>query len=215
MCDEARFGDVDRSLPEPPTVPMVGASWVCVSSTLAGSSSPRPSLSRGPQMVFGLWKDIRLETDLRKLWAEGKSASAIAAILCEKYGVRVTRNAVIGKIHRLDIARPKNFQHNPRRRKNTDVAERNRRIVSMLRREAAISAARINPAPEDKAHKSLLELEPDDCRFVVGEPTGICFCAAPRLIGSPYCSNHHVRAYVAPKIETSAILARNPQSVEA
>ena len=45
------------------------------------------------------WTDERVEL-LKKLWTEGLSASQIAAEL----GGGVTRNAVIGKVHRLNLA---------------------------------------------------------------------------------------------------------------
>ena len=44
------------------------------------------------------WTDERVEL-LKKLWADGLSASQIASKLGE-----VTRNAVIGKVHRLGLA---------------------------------------------------------------------------------------------------------------
>ena len=44
------------------------------------------------------WTDDRVEI-LKKLWAEGLSASQIARELGD-----VTRNAVIGKVHRLGLA---------------------------------------------------------------------------------------------------------------
>ena len=46
------------------------------------------------------WTDERVEM-LKKLWSEGLSASQIAAQLGN-----VTRNAVIGKVHRLKLAQP-------------------------------------------------------------------------------------------------------------
>ena len=45
-----------------------------------------------------MWTDERVEL-LKKLWADGLSASQIATKLGE-----VTRNAVIGKVHRLGLA---------------------------------------------------------------------------------------------------------------
>jgi len=45
------------------------------------------------------WSDERVEL-LRKLWSDGLSASQVAAEL----GPGITRNAVIGKIHRLGLA---------------------------------------------------------------------------------------------------------------
>src|SRR3569832_557407 len=44
------------------------------------------------------WNEERVEL-LKKLWLEGLSASHIAGVL----GVGVTRNAVIGKVHRLKL----------------------------------------------------------------------------------------------------------------
>ncbi len=45
------------------------------------------------------WTDERVEL-LKKLWSEGLSASQIAGRL----GSGVTRNAVIGKVHRLNLS---------------------------------------------------------------------------------------------------------------
>jgi len=45
------------------------------------------------------WTDERVEL-LRQLWLEGRSASQISAVL----GAGLTRNAVIGKVHRLGLA---------------------------------------------------------------------------------------------------------------
>ena len=44
------------------------------------------------------WTDDRVET-LKRMWGEGQSASAIAKELGG-----VTRNAVIGKVHRLGLS---------------------------------------------------------------------------------------------------------------
>lgn len=46
-----------------------------------------------------MWTDERVDT-LKSLWTEGLSASQIARVL----GEGVTRNAVIGKVHRLGLA---------------------------------------------------------------------------------------------------------------
>ena len=56
------------------------------------------------------WTDERVEL-LKKLWMEGLSASQIAAELSDG----VTRNAVIGKVHRLKLsARAKPASSTPR-----------------------------------------------------------------------------------------------------
>jgi GcrA cell cycle regulator len=58
------------------------------------------------------WTEERVEL-LKKLWLEGLSASQIAAVL----GEGVTRNAVIGKVHRLKLSgRAKPASSTPRAR---------------------------------------------------------------------------------------------------
>ena len=58
------------------------------------------------------WTEERVEL-LKKLWMEGLSASQIAAVL----GEGVTRNAVIGKVHRLKLSgRAKPASSTPRAR---------------------------------------------------------------------------------------------------
>lgn len=63
------------------------------------------------------WNDERVE-QLKKLWAEGKSASQIAA---EIGGV--SRNAVIGKVHRLGLSGRPKAGGSPKPRKSADSAE--------------------------------------------------------------------------------------------
>src|SRR5580658_6662987 len=59
----------------------------------------RPSISRSASEAKMSWTDERVEL-LRQLWLDGKSASQISAAL----GQGLTRNAVIGKVHRLGLA---------------------------------------------------------------------------------------------------------------
>src|SRR3990170_2817066 len=63
------------------------------------------------------WTDERVEL-LRKLWSEGLSASQIAAQLGS-----VTRNAVIGKVHRLKLSsRGRTTAAAPRQKKTSQGA---------------------------------------------------------------------------------------------
>lgn len=68
--------------------------------------------SRAPAMLVGLrdaaprrvgtldWKDRQAEETLRKLWAEGLSAAAIARAM------GASKNAIVGKAHRLGLPPP-------------------------------------------------------------------------------------------------------------
>ena len=84
------------------------------------------------------WTDERVEL-LKKLWMEGLSASQIAGEL----GDGVTRNAVIGKVHRLKLsARAKPTNTTPRARPAARPAAR--RIASP---SSGMSHASAKPRP--------------------------------------------------------------------
>lgn len=92
------------------------------------------------------WTDERVET-LKKLWMEGLSASQIAGEL----GQGVTRNAVIGKVHRLKLsgrAKPTSAPSRPRaanrpaRRASTSSSSGSS-ASSMMKRRSMSSAPMI------------------------------------------------------------------------
>jgi GcrA cell cycle regulator len=137
------------------------------------------------------WDDALIER-LKLLWADGVSASAIAL----EFGRGITRNAIIGKVHRLGFAnrveRPTNSMPRPARPQK----------LKPLRREFSDWKPFIAPTISDldiplAQRKSFMELAPGHCRWGVGdvrEPS-FFFCGAPQAPGLPYCHGHCVRAY--------------------
>lgn len=120
---------------------------------------------------------------LKQLWEAGLSASQIAAELGG-----VTRNAIIGKIHRLGLgSRVKNSSFAPPR-----VAQASIDLESV--RQEILSS---NEAPSNNYRKSLLELNEGTCHWPVGSPESseFSFCGAPTLTGLPYCASHARMAY--------------------
>ena len=89
------------------------------------------------------WTDDRVES-LRKLWLDGLSASQIAKHL----GGGLTRNAVIGKVHRLGLSgratasQPNRVAFKPARPPRPAAP-----TPPVLRRSEAISPPRPEPAP--------------------------------------------------------------------
>jgi GcrA cell cycle regulator len=152
------------------------------------------------------WTDERVEL-LRKLWNEGLSASQVAAEL----GAGITRNAVIGKIHRLGLAERAKAPSAPRPR----VAKPPRQPsqprahgpsvmgnVALAFAPHAHVAAR--PALEEEVvipmseRVTLMELREAMCRWPMGDPTTseFRFCGAKSPIGAgPYCGYHARVAY--------------------
>jgi GcrA cell cycle regulator len=148
------------------------------------------------------WTDERVEL-LSKLWGEGLSASQIAAAL----GGGVTRNAVIGKVHRLGLS--------GRAKAGTPAAQRPARPRSPAQpgpiAEPAIlasPAAGPTAAPElapvlqevaipESKRVGILELRDSMCRWPLGDPSkpDFAFCGARAVTGLPYCGHHCQIAY--------------------
>ena len=159
------------------------------------------------------WTEERVET-LKRLWTEGLSASQIAARLAQG----VTRNAVIGKVHRLNLAgraqQPRSTV--PRVRQSREPSHPGRKpsihlptagsnaLKPMMRAEMQPRAI---PMPEPKPLRlldlpkdgrvTILHLSDKTCKWPNGDPGSedFCFCGHKPRDGSPYCEYHSRLAY--------------------
>jgi GcrA cell cycle regulator len=145
------------------------------------------------------WTDERVEL-LKKLWADGLSASQIAAELGG-----ITRNAVIGKVHRLGLSgRAKSpSTSTPRPRKPRASNHMLRVSRGAIRGNTALAYDyAVEPEPElmeipMEQRKTLLQLSEVTCHWPVGDPGSpdFFFCGGDASDGSPYCSFHSRVAY--------------------
>src|SRR3954464_15635532 len=139
------------------------------------------------------WTDERVAT-LKKLWLEGLSASQIAKQLGG-----VTRNAVIGKVHRLGLS-GRAAPSQPSR--TTFKAPRPPRPVSapQPRRLEAHSPAPL-PRPlifdETPGMATVLTLGAHMCKWPIGDPSAdsFTFCGRRNEGDGPYCTHHANIAY--------------------
>lgn len=135
----------------------------------------------------GIWTKERIAL-IKRLWSEGKTATAIAARLDG-----ISRAAVLGKIFRLRLGGAKNAKTGGRRgRKNEAPLDRRH-----------CGRPRVQSPPRRKRGKSLLELDNESCRWPFGRPgtKAFHFCGAAGADlenGRPYCEPHMHRAYLAP-----------------
>jgi GcrA cell cycle regulator len=147
------------------------------------------------------WTDERVET-LKKLWGDGLSASQIAGELGG-----ITRNAVIGKVHRLGLSgRAKSPSSAPRPRKPRPQ-HMMRVSRPAVRGNTALAHAfdyEVEPEPELVENiiplgqrRTLLELTEDTCRWPIGDPgtTDFFFCGGQSNTTGPYCGFHSRVAY--------------------
>lgn len=150
------------------------------------------------------WTEDRVSA-LKKLWLEGQSASQIAKAL----GGGVTRNAVIGKVHRLGLSgraapsQPTRTTFRPTRPRPAAAAPK---APAAPRR---IEAAQPRPATTPQPPQPLPPREPDlpgtatvmtlgahMCKWPIGDPTSadFSFCGR-RASEGVYCVEHAKVAY--------------------
>jgi len=155
------------------------------------------------------WTDERVEL-LRQLWLDGRSASQISAQL----GHGVTRNAVIGKVHRLGLAgrakAPSSAASPPRAASAPRMAPRPasngpRAVVRGATALALATEPALDTRPvfmEDDVvvpmslRVTIIDLKEAMCRWPLGDPTSSEFryCGSPSASG-PYCAHHGKLAY--------------------
>jgi len=137
------------------------------------------------------WTDDRVET-LSKLWQEGASASQIARDL----GGGITRNAVIGKVHRLGLT-GRTAPHVPgagRADQRREREGRRPRRVAPFRLVAP--AQRPHAVLPERGLASIASVRRGQCRWPIGEPhdEDFCLCGRPSVRGA-YCAAHGAVAY--------------------
>ncbi len=157
------------------------------------------------------WTDDRVAR-LSKLWAEGLSASQIAADLGG-----VTRNAVIGKVHRLGLSgrvKPASGGGSkPRRKPSTPRAKYVRNGSRIVGGARTVGATALKTGPDGEValrerpvedivvpisrQLNLMQLTDTTCKWPTGDPTmpGFSFCGHKSADDKPYCEFHSKLAF--------------------
>lgn len=157
------------------------------------------------------WTAERVEL-LKKLWNDGLSASQIAGELGG-----VTRNAVIGKVHRLGLsgrAKAPAQANKPRRNRPSAPAATpgNSRPSSSAPQTVGATALKMAPAPVAEPRPeaepiaelvpiseraTILTLTERTCKWPIGDPSSedFYFCGRQSDAGVPYCAHHCKIAY--------------------
>ena len=160
------------------------------------------------------WTDERVEL-LKKLWQDGLSASQIAKQLGG-----VTRNAVIGKVHRLGLsgrATPSKPQRTvfkaPRAPRPVSAAPSAPRRISEPSSSSSPAPVALRLIDEEPGMATVLTLGAHMCKWPIGDPAMDNFTFCGRRVGDgPYCDQHAQVAYQPPqskKKSSAAELARS------
>lgn len=132
------------------------------------------------------WSDDEaLVERVRIMWEEeGRTATAIAATI----GQGVTRNAIVGFVHRRGF-RPRKPSQPPK-----DAPKRRPAIPRAIFRQRPPPRPAGSPEaiPETARPVRLMALEPHHCRWILGNVAGpeTLFCGATTIDGSSYCPTH-------------------------
>jgi GcrA cell cycle regulator len=144
------------------------------------------------------WTDERVET-LKKLWLDGLSASQIAKSLGG-----VTRNAVIGKVHRLGLSgratpsQPARTTFKAPRPARPAQPQAPRRVATPVASQAPVPVA---PRPivydEQPGSATVLTLGAHMCKWPIGDPSADTFTFCGKRIDGDgsYCVGHARVAY--------------------
>ena len=143
------------------------------------------------------WTDDRVEV-LKRLWLDGLSASQIAKQLGG-----VTRNAVIGKVHRLGLSGRATPSQPARTVIRAPRPARPATASTPRRAEPSVPSLRTEPVrvyvTEEPGTATVLTLAAHQCKWPIGDPSSDGFTFCGRGASGTYCAEHSRVAYQPPQ----------------
>ena len=136
------------------------------------------------------WNDEKVEK-LKELWGKGSTANQIAEIIGG-----ISRNAVIGKAHRLNLS-SKIKTRNASSSQNFDNSSEENSSKQSKGRKSKFQSLIIEKDFEPENPKKLEELDETSCKWPVGHPEedSFYFCGRSSLKDFSYCKLHLLYAY--------------------
>ena len=136
------------------------------------------------------WTDEKV-AKLKELWGNGSTASQIAEIIGG-----ISRNAVIGKAHRLNLSAKIKTRTASSNQSFENIRE-DRNIKNKRSRKSKFKSLIIEKDFEPENPKQLEELDENSCKWPIGHPDeeSFYFCGRTSLKDFSYCKLHLLYAY--------------------
>jgi len=151
------------------------------------------------------WTDIKIQK-LRELWTKGYTASEIAGMFGD-----TTRNAVIGKAHRLDLE-----ERAPSKNKSSSekkvITKSQLKLRGSVSRKSKFKSILLDKIFEPENPTSLENLTDQTCKWPSGHPNeeNFYFCGRKPVDTFPYCKLHVLYAFQ-PKGQKEEILNQDDE----
>ena len=155
------------------------------------------------------WTEEKIKK-LRELWSKGKTASQIAEILGD-----TTRNAVIGKAHRLNLEARAPSKNTSSGQREVNKNKNFKKSSQPMSRKARFQSILLDKNFEPENPKSLEELTEDTCKWPIGHPNEekFYFCGRKPEQDFPYCKLHIIYAFQ-PKGQKDEVLEKDDEIPE-
>ena len=137
------------------------------------------------------WNEEKIQK-LKDLWGKGSTASQIAEIIGG-----ISRNAVIGKAHRLQLSSKIKTRTSPIRQKQNKDFEDENSVKVKRGRKSKFKSLIIEKDFEPENPKKLEDLDDNSCKWPIGHPEeeSFYFCGRSSLKDFSYCKLHLLYAY--------------------
>ena len=137
------------------------------------------------------WDEAKV-SKLKELWGKGNTASQIAEIIGG-----ISRNAVIGKAHRLNLSYKIKTSNNSLNQNLQNPRNKESNLKEKRGRKSRFKSLIIEKDFEPENPKKLEELDENSCKWPIGHPNekSFYFCGRTSLKDFSYCKLHLLYAY--------------------